>query len=216
MNTNAIKKVPTANERNQFHWKNVLSKSIRQMSKKLANDNLQIIFNASSALETDIRVFPNLSELNRKLGLKIAVTEYGNDTNSIKRVIPKESENIKFDYITYLSEECISEVIDYSVNKKIPTYIIEDGLLSYWPNSDCIHFRNGDQYWDMLEQYQPAGIIIYPVSFLDIIMGRSILGIYLLDADNLIIGKLLIEFFDERLAPKGSKKLRVPASLSEI
>jgi len=216
MNTNAIKKVPTAKESNQFHSKKALIKSIRQMSKKLENDNLQIIFNASDALETDIRVFSNLSELNRKLGLKIAVQEYGNYTNSIKRVVPNESENIKFDYITYLSEECISEVFDYSVSKKIPTYIIEGGLLSRWPNSDCIHFRNGDQYWDMLEQYQPAGIIIYPVSSLDIIMGRSILGIYLLDADNLIIGKLLIEFFDERLAPMGSKKLRVPTSLSEI
>lgn len=216
MNSHANKKVPTAIERNQFHSKMALSKSILQVSNKIADDNFQIILNASNALETDIKFFENLSKLNQKEGFKIPKKRYGKYTNSIKRFIPNKHGEIKSEYITYLSEACISEVIDYAIYKKVPTYIIEGGLNSTWPDSDCIHFRSGDQYWDMLEQYQPSGIIIYPVSSVDILMGRSVLGIYLLDEDNLIIGKLLIEFFNEDLAPRGCKKLCVPNSANEL
>jgi len=89
-------------------------------------------------------------------------------------------------------------------------------LLSTWPDSDCINFRNGSQYWDMLEQYQPSGIILYPVSDSNICNGRSILGVYLLDENHDIVGKLLIEFFDEDLASKRCKRLCVPTSLNEF
>lgn len=216
MNTIANKKVPTASERNQDNVKKALLKSIRQSLNELASDNLQIIFNASHALETEIKVFRKLSELNQEEGMRIPEKRYGSYTNSIKGFIPNQHRDMKEDYIRYLSEKCISEVFDYSIYNKVSTYIIEDGLFSQWPNTDCVHFRNGEQYWDMLEQYQPAGIIIYPVSSLDILMGRGVLGIYLLDEENLIIGKLLIEFFDEDLAPKRCKRLRIPTCVSEI
>lgn len=215
MNAIAYKKVPTGSKRNQNNVNKALIKSIRQTIKELFTNTQQIIFNAS-ILECDIEVFENLSELNQKAGLKIPQKKYGRYTNSIKGFISNKQEEIASEYIEYKSQECISEVIDYVTYKKVPTYIIEGGLSSTWPDSDCIHFRSGNQYWDMLEQYQPAGIILYPVSSVDILMGRSVLGIYLLDEDNLIIGKLLIEFFKEDLAPRGCKKLCVPNSANEL
>lgn len=77
-------------------------------------------------------------------------------------------------------------------------------------------YQSNYDFTEMLNDHQPAKIILIQPDRNTYLPEGSILGIYLLDRQDNFITKLIIQFIDEKNAPKGCKKLRVPKTVSEF
>ena len=79
-----------------------------------------------------------------------------------------------------------------------------------------MHYRENYDIGEMLDNYQPAKIVFCPYMHYDLLLGRSTIGIYFLNEKNHFTSKMIIRFFDERTAPKGCTKLRIPKTVSQF
>lgn len=119
-------------------------------------------------------------------------------------------------YLDYIAQKIGVELLNYALSKNITLEIVVNTFRSRLLKADCISYQSNYDFIEMLQFYQPAQIIYFQPVKMNDLSESCILGIYLLDEKDNFITKLIIQFIDEKNAPKGCKKLRVPKTVSEF
>ena len=157
----------------------------------------------------------DVRSLNRENGLNIPHGKLNENDDCVKMKADLFN-YVSRAYIDYLSHKIWSELSNYSYHNGVPLYLVQLGHGSEWPKANCVHYRENYDIEEMLDDYQPAKIVFCPYRPQDYLFGQSTIGIYFLNEKNHFISKMIIRFFDERTAPKGCTKLRIPKTVSQF
>ena len=198
------------NKNDKTILENVLCKVMCKYENKLYNHIIANCMNSYFPKEFDL-----VRDLNREEGLNIPHVRLSENDDYL---------NVKFDsyaypssgYIRYLQSEMLLELSNYIFDNDIPLYIVRLTSNSEWPKANCVHYRENYDIGEMLDNYQPAKIIFCPYMHYELLFGQATIGIYLLNEKNHFISKMVIRFFDDKTAPKGCVKLRIPKTVSEF
>lgn len=159
--------------------------------------------------------YARVGDLNREESLNIPYEKLSENDECVKMVADL-SKPLDQDYIRYLQSQMLFDVSNYIFDNDIPLYIVRLTSNSEWPKANCVHYRENYDIGEMLDNYQPAKIIFCPYMHYELSFGRATMGIYLLNEKNHFISKMVVRFFDEKTAPKGCTKLRIPKTVSQF
>jgi len=193
--------------------KSVVAESIHTTCRQLQSSADSFLFSFDN-----IKVFDDLDDINEKEGMNIPSKYCGKMSRSCKFKVDFEDE-VSSNYACFVPLKLLVSLEEIVCEKEdVDLLIIQDNSFDYikYPDTNCMHYRDGFDFAEMLDIYQPAKVIYYlPPS---IITGgsRSVIAIYLLDRDDNFLTKLFIEIIDELVAPKDSKKLKVPKTIREF
>lgn len=166
----------------------------------------------------NIKIFKSLNELNEKEGMNIPSKYYGKMSRSCKFKVDFKNE-VSINYACFVPLKLLVSLEEIVCEKEdVDLLIIQDTRFDYikYPDTNCMHYRDGFDFTEMLDIYQPAKVIYYLYPSIIIEGSRSVIAIYLLDRDNNFLTKLFIEIIDELVAPKDCKKLKVPKTIREF
>lgn len=159
--------------------------------------------------------FDNVDILNEKENLKLSLKKLGKKETPLTIKCDFKSYTTR-EYINYISHKVCDELLDYAMCKDIPLLVIQNKFNLKTLKVNCMTYQSNYDFIEMLHDYQPAKIILIQPNRNTYLLEGSILGIYLLDGQDNFIIKHIIQFIDEKNAPKGCKKLRVPKTVSEF
>lgn len=159
--------------------------------------------------------FDDVDSLNEKENLKLTLKKLGKKEKPLTIQCDFSNSTTKA-YIQYISNKVCEELLDYAMCKDIPLLVIQNMFTPKALKANCISYESNYDFTVMLNDYQPAKIILIQPSRGFYLPEDSILGIYLLDEEDNFITKLIMQFVDEKNAPVGCKKLRVPKTVSEF
>ena len=188
----------------------VLCKVMCKYENKLYNHIIANCMNSYFPKEFDF-----VCDLNRGEGLNIPYELLSENDDCVK-VVTTLSKPLVRSYIGYLQSQILLELSNYIFNNDIPLYIVRLTNRSEWPKANCVHYRENYDIGEMLDNYQPAKIVFCPYMHYELLFGQATIGIYLLNEKNHFISKMVIRFFDDKTAPKGCVKLRIPKTVSEF
>lgn len=166
----------------------------------------------------NIKIFESLNDLNEKEGMNIPSKYYGKMSRSCKFKVDLESE-VSSNYACFVPLKLLVSLEEIVCEKEdVDLLIIQDNRFDYikYPDTNCMHYRDGFDFSEMLDIYQPAKVIYYLSPSIITEGSRSVIAIYLLDRDDNFLTKLFIEIIDELVAPKDCKKLKVPKTIREF
>ena len=191
-------------------------------AKKILNDEIckasDGIFTHMAAVYNNFKNFKefyDVDSLNEKENLKLTLKKLGKKENPLI-ISCNFSDSTTKAYISYIPNRVHEQLFEYATYKDIPLLVIQDMCISKVLKANCISYQSNYDFTEMLNDYQPAKIIFFEPERFAYLSESCVLGIYLLDEENNFITKLIIQFIDEKNAPKGCKKLRVPKTVSEF
>ena len=119
--------------------------------------------------------------------------------------------------INHAASYFINNVVHIAMYKNINIEVVETcGGIRFYPDTDCDSFEFTYSTFDLIQDYAPSKILIYPLNLEPVLFGHYIFGIYLLDKDDNIMCRQFFEVFHEEIAPEGCKKLRIPKTITEF
>lgn len=166
----------------------------------------------------NIKIFDSLNDLNEKEGMNIPSKYYGKMSRSCKFKVDFKNE-ISSNYACFVPLKLLVSLEEIICEKEgVDLLVIQDNSFDYikYPDTNCMHYRDGFDFAEMLDIYQPAKVIYYLSPSIITEGSRSVIAIYLLDRDDNFLTKLFIEIIDELVAPKDCKKLKVPKTIGEF
>ncbi|ENV73256.1 hypothetical protein F946_01146 [Acinetobacter johnsonii ANC 3681] len=203
-------------KKDQFFKKKALIKVINQkiceINDAIGDDTFR---DEAYSEENCIFHYSNLQEFMENFSLNLKYKSISNKGVSLK-FKTNMKEMLNQNYIQLLSDVCYLKFINYLEYEDTKLHIIKSGIHGDWPKAKCIHHEKKNSYIEMLQDYQPAHILFYPVNSEDVLEGHCAFGIYLIDEDNNFLCKKIIEIFDEKNAPADCKELRIPKRASEL
>ena len=199
-----------------------LQGELMSRAKKILNDEIckasDGIFAHCAAVYNNYdnyKEFDDVDSLNEKENLKLTLKKLGKKEKPLT-ISCNFRDSTTQEYLGYIPNRVYGQLLDYSIYKDIPLLVIQDMSIPKVLKANCISYQSNYDFTEMLNDYQPAKIIFFEPEKYAYLSKSCILGIYLLDEENNFITKLIIQFIDEKNAPKGCKKLRVPKTVSEF
>ena len=202
--------IDVQNKNNEIILKNELFKAMRKAKYGCHSNIVAIDMNSYSSIS-----YLKFRDLNREKGLNIQYSKLDENDDCLNMRVDL-FDHVNREYIDFLSHKLWSELSDYSYHNEIPLYSVHLSSDSEWPRANCVHYRENYDIEEMLDDYQPAKIVFCPYEPQDYLFGQSTIGIYFLNDKNHFISKMVIRFFDDKTAPKGCVKLRIPKTVSEF
>ena len=189
---------------------NTLKNEIHVATNNLFSDCVGFYYN------TDIfKEFNDINTLNEKENLNLTLKKLGKKEKPLK-ITGDFSCSITRAYLDYIDHKVCVELLDYAMCRDVPLLVIKNEFNLKALKINCMSYQSNYDFTEILNDYQPAKIIFLQPQRYNGFSECYILGVYLLDEENNFISKFIIQFMDEKNAPKGCKKLRVPKTVSEF
>lgn len=202
------------------HRKKVLNELISSASDQSEHIVKSLLWNSDS-----INLYDSLSDLNKKNGMNIPLKNYGRMIKSLK-FKADFGNRTTLDFINWLSISFLVVLAETTYSSEdMSLYIVrgENGGILFdgppqckYPNTNCMHYRDGLDIVEMVDNYNPSKVIFYLHSQITFSDSSFIMAIYLLDENDNFLTKLIVEIFDQSIAPTGCKKLWVPKSVHDF
>lgn len=180
-------------------------KNTKDMIGIINGNNHGPVFSASSFYSH------SLSEKN-KIAAKLS-----DESVSESKYVANLTDYISLLYINFHASYFINNIVNIAIDQNINIEVVEvcEGV-RFYPDTDCGSVKYTYNTFELIQDYAPSKILLYPLDLEVTLFDHYIFGIYLLDRDDNIMCRQFFEVFHEEIAPEGCKKMRIPKTITEF
>lgn len=115
------------------------------------------------------------------------------------------------------ADSFMNKVLNIAISENIDLTLIDDlGGERLFPQTDCESVDFNYDTNNLVQDYAPSRILLYPLSTEHELYDHYMFGIYLLDNEDNFMCRQFFEIFHEDIAPNGCKKLKIPKTTTEF
>lgn len=109
-----------------------------------------------------------------------------------------------------------NHIFNSAIKSNVDIIIIKGGNDRLFPEIKCDTADFNYSAYDLIQDYGPSRIILYPLSNDVELYNHYMFGMYLLDDKDNFMCRQFIEIFHDDIAPVGCKSLRIPKTSTEF